>query len=80
MNNRPSRKLPSCRRSQFEQLDQGALRPLPTERYVFAEGKRARVHIDYHIEVDHHYYSVPYTLVGELLDGQLARTEILDLR
>jgi transposase len=42
--------------------------PLPSERYVFAEWKRARVHIDYHIEIDEHSYSVPYALVGRELE------------
>lgn len=76
LNTRPLRKLPGCRRSQFKQLDQPALRPLPTTRYVFAEWKRARVHIDYHIEVDHHYYSVPYVLVGQQLDVRLTATTV----
>lgn len=76
LNQRPLRKLPGSRRSQFEQLDQPALRPLPATRYVFAEWKRARVHLDYHIEVDHHYYSVPYTLVGEQLEVRLTATTL----
>ena len=71
LNTRPLYKLPGCRRSQFEQLDRPALRSLPVTRYVFAEWKRARVHLDYHIEVDHHYYSVPYVLVGQQLDVRL---------
>jgi len=76
LNHRPLRKLPGCRRSQFEQLDQAALRALPSERYIFAEWKRARVHIDYHIQVDHHYYSVPYVLVGEQLDVRLTASTV----
>jgi transposase len=61
-------KLPGSRRSQFEALDKPALRPLPAQPYVFAEWKKARVHIDYHVEVDGHYYSVPYQLVKQQLD------------
>ena len=64
LNNRPFRKLPGSRRSLFEQLDRPALRPLPAERYVFAQWKKARVNIDYHVEVERHYYSVPHALVG----------------
>ena len=45
LNNRPFRKLPGSRRSLFEQLDRPALRPLPAERYVFAQWKKARVNI-----------------------------------
>ena len=66
LNARPFRKLPGSRRSQFEQLDRPALRPLPASPYVFAEWKTARVHIDYHVEVDRHYYSVPHALVRRL--------------
>jgi transposase len=68
LNTRPFKKLPGSRRTLFESLDRPALRPLPTEPYVYAEWKRARVHIDYHIEVDEHYYSVPYALVKQVLD------------
>ncbi len=71
LNTRPFRKLPGSRRSQFEQLDQPALRPLPAGPYVFAEWKRVRVHIDYHVEVAGHYYSVPHALVGRQLDVRL---------
>jgi transposase len=60
--------LPGSRRSQFEALDKPALRPLPAQPYVFAEWKKARVHIDYHVEVDRHYYSVPYPLVKQEVD------------
>ena len=63
LNNKPFQKLPGSRRSLFESLDKPALNALPAERYQFAEWKEARVHIDYHVEVDKHYYSVPYLLV-----------------
>lgn len=29
------------------------------------QGKKAKVHIDYHVEFDKHYYSVPFELIGE---------------
>lgn len=61
-------KMPGSRRSQFEALDQPALRPLPAQPYVFADWKKARVHLDYHVEVDAHYYSVPYQLVKQEVD------------
>ena len=49
----------------YETIERPALRPLPAQRYEFAEWKKARVNIDYHIEVDRHYYSVPYQLVRQ---------------
>ena len=76
LNNRPFRKLPGSRRSLFEQLDRPALRPLPAERYVFAQWKKVRVNIDYHVEVDRHYYSVPHALVGRQLDVRLTATTV----
>ena len=76
LNHRPFRKLPGSRRELFEQLDRPALRPLPAERYVFAQWKKARVNIDYHVEVEHHYYSVPHALVGRQLDVRLTATTV----
>jgi transposase len=70
INQRSFKKLPGSRASLFEALDRPALRPLPAARYVFGEWSRVRVHIDYHVEVDHHYYSVPYPLVGKQLEAR----------
>lgn len=63
LNRRAFRKLPGSREALFEALDRPALRPLPATPYVFAEWKRVRVHIDYHVELEGHYYSVPYPLI-----------------
>ena len=71
LNLRPVQKLPGSRPSRFLTLDQPALRPLPPTPYEYAEWKKARVHIDYHVEVDPHYYSVPYALVRQLVDVRL---------
>jgi transposase len=68
LNQRPFKKLPGCRRSTFESLDRPALKPLPATPYEFAQWKQAKVHIDYHVEVEGHYYSVPHALVGRKLD------------
>jgi transposase len=50
-------------------VDYPAMRSLPLDRYVFTEWKKVRVNIDYHVEVDERYYSVPYTLLGKQLDA-----------
>lgn len=60
LNERPFRKREGSRRTLFETLDRPALKPLPAERYQYGEWKRARVNIDYHVEFDRHWYSVPY--------------------
>ena len=59
------------RSSQFDSLDRPAMRPLPAQPYEYAEWLKARVNIDYHVEVDHHYYSVPFQLARIQLDVRL---------
>jgi transposase len=78
-NRRPFQKLEGCRESLFFALDRPALKPLPAQPYEYAEWKQARVSLDYHIEVDRHYYSVPYQLLHAQVEVRLgARTvEIL---
>ncbi len=59
LNDNPFKKLPGTRRSRFDEIDRSALRPLPATSYEFSEWRRARVGIDYHIEIERHFYSVP---------------------
>jgi len=67
LNARSFRRLPGSRLSAFETLERPALRPLPAQRYEFAQWKKARVHLDYHVELERHYYSVPHALIGQEL-------------
>ena len=77
LNNRPFKKLPgSSRRSMFEELDKPALKPLPANRYEYAEWVTAKVNIDYHVEVAGHYYSVPYRLVRERVEARLTSSTV----
>lgn len=59
LNNRTFQKLNTTRRRLYETIDKPALKPLPERRYEYTESKKARVNIDYHIEVDRNYWSVP---------------------
>jgi hypothetical protein len=63
-NQRPLQKMKVSRRHLFETVDKPALAALPAYRYEYAQWKKATVNIDYHIEVDRHYYSVPHQLRG----------------
>lgn len=76
LNTRPFKKLSGTRRSQFEALDLPVLQPIPARAYEFAEWKKARVHIDYHVEVQGHFYSVPHSLVTRELDVRMTATAI----
>jgi len=75
LNSRPFKKLPGSRMSRFLEIDKPALRPLPAVPFEYAEWKiKKRSGIDYHIEVDGHYYSVPYQLRNEYLDIRLTES------
>jgi len=71
LNTRKFKKLNSTRKELFETIDKPSLLPLPQTRYQYAEWKKARVHIDYHIEVDGHFYSVHYQLVRKQVEVRL---------
>ncbi|HEC33594.1 MAG TPA: IS21 family transposase [Chloroflexi bacterium] len=76
LNERTMKHLERSRRELFELLDRPALRPLPEQPYVFAAWKKARVNIDYHVEFDKHYYSVPYTLIHEEVDIRATQSTV----
>ena len=65
LNARVTRHLGASRRHLFEQLDRPALLDLPVEPYTYAEWKECRAGLDYHVEVDKHYYSVPHALLRQ---------------
>ena len=71
LNDRPLQKLKVSRRELFEQLDRPALQPLPPSRYELGVWSEPRVNIDYHIDVDKNYYSVPHELMGEVVEARL---------
>ena len=75
-NQRPLQKMKVSRKHLFETIDKPALDPLPAHRYEYAWWKKVRVNIDYHIEVDQHYYSVPYQLRGKQLEVSVTATTI----
>ena len=78
LNNRPMRKCGGKSRQQlFEELDQPALKPLPTQAYEFAEWKlNVRIGPDYHVVYEDHYYSVPFSLVDAKVNVRISRHEV----
>jgi len=76
LNERPFKKRAGNRRQAFETLDRPALRPLPALPYEFASWARAKVHLDYHIQVDRHCYSVPCDLIGKTVDVRLTNDSV----
>ena len=76
INERPFKKLDGSRRSMFESLEQSALKPLPKTPYQYAEWKKAKVNIDYHVELERHRYSVPHRLIGRRLEIRHTKTTV----
>ncbi|MEY9697422.1 transposase [Bradyrhizobium diazoefficiens] len=72
LNARQMRGFGSSRAAElFAELDKPKLTPLPDQPYAFARWKRCRLAPDYHVEVDGHWYSAPYRLIGELVDARI---------
>ena len=76
LNDRPFQKRPGSRRSQFEAHDRPALRPLPSTVFHFREWIKARVNLDYHIEVRKAFYSVPYIYAHRQLDVSVSELTV----
>ena len=74
LNERPFKRLLGNRRTAFEMLDRPAMKALPPAPYEYALWKRATVGIDYHVDVERHYYSVPHALVGHEVEVRFSAT------
>jgi transposase len=76
LNSRALRKLKQSRQELFELFDHPQAKPLPETAYEYAEWRVATVNIDYHIEVEKHYYSMPFRLIREKLDIRLTASTL----
>jgi transposase len=68
LNNREMKHLKQSRKELYEELDKPLLRPLPEPPYEFAELKKCKVNIDYHIMYDSNFYSVPFGFVRKAVE------------
>jgi transposase len=68
VNNRHSMHLKGSRKDWFEAIDKPNLSPLPMHAYEYTDIKPVKVNIDYHVQYDDHFYSVPHHLVGERIE------------
>jgi transposase len=76
LNDKLFQKLPGSRASTFAEIDAPALLPLPLQRYEMAHFKTVKVHIDYHVDVERHRYSVPHSLVGQVLEARITTAAV----
>jgi transposase len=80
LNDRPFKRMKGCRRSLYEAIERPVLKKLPPVPYEYAQFKKASVNIDYHVEYDRHFYSVPYQYRGEVVEVRATNTTIEILR
>jgi len=76
LNDRRMRGWGTSRRALFKQLDQVALGSLPPLPYEYAEWKRCRVGLDYHVEIAKHYYSVPHQLLRQEVEARITAATV----
>lgn len=76
LNSRRMRVLGKSRQELYEEFDRPLLRPLPDRRYEIAEWKRVIPNIDYHVEIDHNFYSVAFPLRGRHLEARVTASTV----
>lgn len=76
LNRRPFQKKDGCREEWFQLLDRPVLKALPPHPYEMATFKRCKVNIDYHADIEGHYYSVPHSLVRQELEARITCTTV----
>jgi transposase len=76
LNARIMKKLGVSRRQLFEEIDRPAMKALPPNRYEIGHWKECGVSIDYHIELERNYYSVPYQLLHERVDVRFTASTV----
>jgi len=80
LNDRQFKRMKGSRRSLYETIDRPALKPLPMVPYEYSQFKKCSVNIDYHVEYDRHFYSVPYQYRGEVVEIRATSTTVEILR
>ena len=76
LNDRPMRGWGTTRRALHQQVDRPALQQLPPTHYEYAEWKRCRVNLDYHVEIERHYYSVPFQLLRQTVEARITAKSV----
>lgn len=76
LNARPFKRLSGTRASWFAEMDRPALKPLPLARYELAQFRPCRVNIDYHVQIEDCYYSVPHTLAHQRVEARISATTV----
>jgi len=75
-NNQAFQKREGSRQSIFEGIERETLKKLPSSRFEIADWKNVKANIDYHIEVEHCYYSVPFKLRGKEMQAHYSDNSV----
>lgn len=77
LNRRPRKHLGGVSRQElYERVERPALKALPAQAFEYGDWKSCRVNLDYHLEIDRHWYSVPFGLVGEVVEARFTATSV----
>lgn len=77
LNDRPRKHLGGVtRRELFERIERPALQPIPAGRFEASRWQRARVNLDYHVQIERHYYSVPHALIHETVEARVTAATV----
>jgi transposase len=76
LNSKVQRVLKKSRKELFETLDRPAARALTVDRYEYAIWRKAKIGNDYHLNIEDHFYSVPYQMVGEPVDYRITTNTV----
>ncbi len=76
LNNKVMRKFKDSRINLFNSLEKVALKALPDRHFEMEFWKKAKINPDYHVEIDNHYYSTPWKMVGQKVEIRMTSSSV----
>lgn len=73
MNEKVMKHIGSSRKDLYEKYEKPILGKLPQEPFEIYIWKKAKVNIDYHVEFERHYYSVPYSFIHKEVEIRVTK-------
>jgi transposase len=76
LNDKVMKHVGKSRHEIWDSLEKGCLKPLPEKRFEYGEWRKATVGIDYHLQYEKNSYSVPWTLIHQVVDMRVGEKVI----
>lgn len=76
LNAKPFKKMEGSRASVFAEQEASVLKPLPPTRFEVPKWANVKVAPDYHVDVEGHFYSVPYRFRGQRVRARYTTTTV----